>query len=269
MGREEVAGQARSGVIRRAIAAGSFYPAAPATLAATVDELLADASSGGGPTPKALVVPHAGYVYSGPVAATAYALVRRDVRSVALVGPAHFVALRGSAVPAADLWATPLGDVAIDPDLRDITIEGGTQLDDRPHEPEHALEVQLPFLQRILGPGFAVVPVAVGIATPTQVADLLERLWEAADLIVVSTDLSHYLDRATAERMDRATADAVVARDPDAIGDRAACGIYALRGLAELARRRELEVRSLDLRTSADTGGGPERVVGYGAFALA
>ena len=269
MGREEVAGQARSGVIRKAVAAGSFYPAEPATLAATVDELLAGAPAGEGPTPKALVVPHASYVYSGPVAATAYALVRDGVRSIALVGPAHFVPLRGSAVPAADMWETPLGDVAIDPVLRDVAIDGGAGLDDLPHRPEHALEVQLPFLQRVLEPGFAIAPVAVGTQAPAEVADLLERLGEAADLIVVSTDLSHYLDRATAERADRATAEAVAARRPGAIGDGAACGIHALRGLVELARRQELEVRRLDLRTSADTGGDPDRVVGYGAFAVA
>ncbi|MGA9162020.1 MAG: AmmeMemoRadiSam system protein B [Actinomycetota bacterium] len=256
-------------MIRRAVAAGSFYPAEPATLARTVDGLLARAPTGTAPTPKALVVPHAGYLYSGPVAATAYALVRGEVRSVALVGPAHFVPLHGFAVSAADVWETPLGGVAIDPDLRDVTTHGGARVDDGPHRPEHALEVQLPFLQRILDPGFAVVPVAVGVGTPAETADLLERLWGATELIVVSTDLSHYLDRAAAERVDRRTADAVVARDPDAIDAGAACGIYALRGLAELARRRELQVRGLDLRTSADTAGDPERVVGYGAFALA
>ena len=256
-------------MIRRAVAVGSFYPAEPATLARTVDGLLARAPTDTAPTPKALVVPHAGYLYSGSVAATAYALVRGDVRSVALVGPAHFVPLHGSAVSAADVWETPLGRVAIDPELRDVTTGGGARVDDRPHEPEHALEVQLPFLQRILDPGFAVVPVAIGIETPAQTADLLERLWGATELILVSTDLSHYLAQAAAERVDRRTADAVVARDPGAIDEGAACGIYALRGLAELARRRELEVRRLDLRTSADTGGDPERVVGYGAFALA
>ena len=257
-------------MIRRAVAAGSFYPADPATLARTVDGLLARAPTGKAPTPRALVVPHAGYRYSGPVASTAYALVRGDVRSIALVGPAHFVPLHGSAVSAADVWETPLGGVAIDPDLREVTTGAGALVDDRPHRSEHALEVQLPFLQRILDPGFAVVPVAVGIGTPAQTADLLERLWEATELIVVSTDLSHYLGRAAAERLDRRTADAVVSRDPNAIDDGAACGIHALRGMAELARRRELQVRRLDLRTSADTGGGlDERVVGYGAFALA
>ncbi len=263
-----MAGQARSGLIRRAIAAGSFYPAEPATLAGSVDGLLAAASGLAAPTPAGLIVPHAGYAFSGPVAATAYALVPGDVRSVALIGPAHFVPLHGFAVAAADGWETPLGNVAVDPGLRNVAIDGGAGVDDRPHEPEHALEVQLPFLQRILDPGFAIVPVAVGIATPVQVADLLERLWRSVDLLVVSTDLSHYLDRTTAERVDRGTADAVVSRDPAAIGDSAACGIDALRGLVELARRLELEVRRLDLRTSADSGGDPDRVVGYGAFAL-
>jgi AmmeMemoRadiSam system protein B len=199
----------------------------------------------------------------------AYALVPAGVRRVALFGPAHFVPLGGFTVPEVNAWETPLGDVVLDPGLRDLAVDGGARVDDRPHEAEHALEVQLPFLHRILDPGFAIVPVAVGIETPAGVADLLERLWYAADLIVVSTDLSHDLDHATAQRVDRRTAAAIVARDPAAIGDLAACGVFALRGLAELARRRQLEVRSLGLRTSADAGGDPDRVVGYGAFAIA
>lgn len=269
MGSQEAAGPARGGLIRRTIAAGAFYPADPAVLASTLDALLDGVSVGTAPAPKAIVVPHAGYRFSGPVAARAYALVPAGVRRVALFGPAHFVRLSGSAVPEANAWETPLGDVVIDRGLRDLVIDGGARVDDRPHEVEHALEVQLPFLHRILDPGFTIVPVAVGTQTPIGVADLLERLWDAADLIVVSTDLSHDLDRETAERVDRRTADAVVARDPAGIDDRAACGVYALRGLVELARRLGLEVRRLDLGTSADAGGDPDRVVGYGAFAIA
>ena len=258
---------AGGGRAREPAAAGAFYPADPVTLARDVDALLSSAS----PAPDtggsaALVVPHAGYVYSGPIAATAYALLRgTEVSKVALFGPAHFVRLRGAAVPWVETWRTPLGDVPIDVELRETAVGHGALVDDEPHEPEHSLEVQLPFLQRLLGDRLAVLPVAVGLAPPAEVADLIGAMMPRA-LVVVSTDLSHYLDDATAKRRDRRTADAVLERDPDAVGPEDACGSHALRGLMELARRRDLGIRLLDLRTSADTAGDPWRVVGYGAF---
>lgn len=259
----------RTATERPPAVAGAFYPADPGELAADVDRLLAEArpvEPGGDPL--ALVVPHAGYVYSGPVAATAYALLReRAIARVALLGPAHFVPLAGAAVTAAERWRTPLGDVSIDHALRETAVAIGAVVDERVHEPEHAIEVQLPFLQRGLGAGFQVLPIAVGVAEATWVADLIAALLPHA-LVVVSTDLSHYLDHATARRLDRRTADAVVAREPDRIGRDDACGSFALRGLVELARRDDLAVRLLDLRTSADTAGDPGRVVGYGAFAI-
>ncbi len=254
---------------RRAAAAGTFYPSDPDELAAQVDALLDGASMPGAVAePLALVVPHAGYVFSGPVAATAYALVlESEIARVALLGPAHFVPLHGTAVPGNDTWRTPLGPVLVDPDLREIAVGAGAVVDDRPHEPEHSLEVQLPFLARALRQEPAILPVAVGVAEPSAVADLIAALLPRA-LVIVSTDLSHYQDRATAERLDQRTAEAVLARDPDAIGREDACGSFALRGLVELARREDLAVRLLDLRTSADTAGDPWRVVGYGAFAV-
>lgn len=269
MGAEEAPGTARLGLIRPPVAAGRFYPRAPDDLGRAIDDLLGGAPSvGGDPAPKALVVPHAGYAYSGPVAASAYALLRGShrIRRIALLGPAHFARLKGPAVPYADAWRTPLGDVAVDRELRDLAIGCGATVDDRPHDPEHALEVQVPFLIRTLDAGIAILPVAVG-STDTA-ADLLERVWDAVDLVVVSTDLSHYHDDRTARLLDRRTADAVLAREPDVIGDESACGAAALRGLVTLARGRSLDVRLLDLRTSADTAGDPARVVGYGAFAL-
>ena len=272
MGNEEAAGPARRRVIRRPAAAGTFYPADAGVLRRTIDELLEGDTARPGSTssPKALIVPHAGYVYSGPVAACAYASMRGErVRRVLLLGPAHFVALEGAATPAAAAWATPLGDVPIDPELVAVAAEAGASVSDRPHGPEHALEVQLPFLLRTLQPGFTILPVAVGVTRTDDVASLLERLWDRADLVVVSTDLSHYLDDETAKRIDRATADAVLARDAAAIAEGSACGAFALRGLVELARRRDLTIRLLDLRTSADTAGDQRRVVGYGAFAVA
>lgn len=259
------------GGVRRPAAAGTFYPAYPDDLAAAVDALL---EAAGAPSiePGALIVPHAGYVYSGPVAAPAYrglATVASRVRRVVLFGPAHFALLGGCAVPACDAWATPLGEVAIDPGLRELAAGRGAAVEDGPHESEHSLEVQLPFLQRVLGPRFSLLPVAVGYANASDVADLIDVLWDGPEtFVLVSTDLSHYHDHETAIRRDRRTADAVVARQPVAIGPDDACGVFALRGIVEHARRNGLGVTLLDLRTSADTAGDPSRVVGYGAFAL-
>jgi AmmeMemoRadiSam system protein B len=249
---------------RHPAAAGLFYPADPAELAAAVDALLDSAGRRALCGLRAVVAPHAAYAYSGPVAAAAFALVPRAAR-VALLGPAHFVPLDGLAVSGADAWATPLGEVQLDRGLREAAVAAGAVVDDRPHHREHALEVELPFLQRACPDGLALLPVAVGRTRPADVAALIDAL-EA--LVVVSTDLSHYLDDATARRVDGATAEAVVAREPESIGERAACGVFALRGLAEHARRRDLVAELLALATSADAGGERERVVGYGAFAV-
>jgi len=251
-------------VIRQPTVAGLFYPEDPSELAGAVDALLDQADSEPAPGLRGLVAPHAGYVYSGPVAATAFALAPRTAR-VVLLGPSHFVPLDGIAVSGAEAWATPLGKVPVADDMRRAALEAGAVVDDAPHARDHALEVELPFLQRACQDGLEVLPVALGRTRSEEVAALIEAL---DALVVVSTDLSHYLDDATARKVDGETAEAVVRRDPGAIGDDAACGAFALRGLVEHARRRDLEVELLDLGTSADTGGGPERVVGYGAFAV-
>jgi AmmeMemoRadiSam system protein B len=174
------------------------------------------------------------------------------------------------AVPAAEGFATPLGVVPVDDELRRRVLAlPGVRVDDRAHAAEHALEVELPFLQTVLG-WFTLLPLAVGAASAEEVATVLEHVWGGADtLIVVSTDLSHYLDYATARARDRRTAEAIVAADEQAVGDDDACGARPLRGLLRAARRRGLSVRCLDLRSSGDTAGDRERVVGYGAFALA
>ena len=261
----------RTGGIRAPVAAGSFYPDDAATLQALVDRLLAgiDRPAKPAPTasaPVALIVPHAGFRFSGPVAATAFAQVR-GARSAIVLGPAHSVPLGGCAVPAADAWATPLGEVPIDPDLRDAAAAAGARVDDVPHMGEHSLEVQLPFLQRVMPEGFTVLPVAVGVGEAGEVANLIEVLSDPPDrLVVVSTDLSHYHDAETARQLDGRTSDAIVARDPAAIGPFDACGVFALRGIVEHARRRDLPIQLLDLRNSADTVGDPWNVVGYGAF---
>ena len=251
--------------------AGVFYPAESARLAATVDALLAAASRPGpAERPAALVVPHAGHRYSGPVAAAAYALVRGSsaMRAV-LLGPAHFVPLAGSAVPSLSAWMTPLGPVPVDGAARDraLTVRG-VHADDQPHAREHALEVQLPFLQRSAGPDLAVLPVATAAAAD-QVADLIDAI--AADprtLVIASTDLSHHLPDADARDRDARTIRAVLDLRPDGIPAGAACGGHALRGLLTWAARTGRAARLLSYRTSADAGGDPHRVVGYAAFAV-
>ena len=270
MGREEAAGPARRGVIRAPAVAGTFYPSDPAALSRTVDELLDRAMMGPHePPPIALVAPHAGYAYSGDVAADAYARVRRlQVRRVVVLGPSHFVPLDDVAVPVATAWRTPLGAVEVDPSLRVAALDAGAVADDRPHLDEHAIEVQLPFLLRALGEGWSFLPVAVGRSPAERVADLLEGSLGLADLVVASTDLSHDLDESAARRLDNETANAILRLDPDGIGEDAACGRTALRGLVAFAVRRSLGARLLRLATSADAGGDPARVVGYGAFAF-
>lgn len=259
--------------VRTPAVAGTFYPARPEELERMVDEMLAGAPIPKGvPSPAALIVPHAGYVYSGPTAATAYARLSSTAASISRVvafGPVHYVPIRGAAVPAALAWATPLGEVPIDLALRERAVASGAAVDDRPHAPEHALEVQLPFLQRVLGGGFTFLPVAVSEQPASETADLIDAFFgETGTLVLVSTDLSHYHGVETARRLDRRTAQTVVARNAAALGEGDACGIFALRGLVELARRKDLPIELLDLRTSADTAGDSHRVVGYGAFAV-
>jgi AmmeMemoRadiSam system protein B len=250
------------------VAAGLFYPSDAAELAAKLERLLAASRP---PTlagaMRALVAPHAGYEYSGAVAARAFATLRGlDVSRVALLGPSHFVPLRGVAVSVADGWQTPLGTVPTDAGLREIALASGAVGDDAPHVRDHALEVELPFLQHTIGPALSVLPVAVG-AGADEAADIAAAL-SAHALVVVSTDLSHYHDDATARRLDRRTADAVLALDEASVGDSHACGAHALRGLLLHARRPGWSCIELDLRTSAEAFGGTASVVGYGAFAF-
>jgi AmmeMemoRadiSam system protein B len=250
--------------------AGTFYPADPDVLAAQVDALVrADAT---GLTPKALIVPHAGYLYSGPVAGRGYATLgasRDGIERVVLLGPAHTVPLRGLATTSADEWVTPLGTVDIDTAARQaVRALPHVAVDDRAHAAEHSLEVHLPFLQRTLR-RFSLLPLVVGHADAETVATVLDTVWGGPEtLIVVSTDLSHYEDHATASILDRRTADAITAGHPETIHPDDACGAYPVRGLLVAARRHGLQTRLIDLRNSGDTAGPRDRVVGYGAFAL-
>ena len=254
--------------------AGSFYPDDPAALSAMVDSLLASAQSGprtgaAHPPPKAIIAPHAGYVYSGAVAGSAYALLaaaRERIKRVVLIGPAHRVAVAGVAAPSVDAFLTPLGRVPLDRTAIDGLVRlGCISILDQAHRPEHSLEVHLPFLQRMLRE-FSLIPLLAGAASSTEVARVLDAVWGGPEtLIVVSSDLSHYHDYETARRLDDATVRAIVALDGAAIGDDGACGRVPIRGLLVAAKRRGLRPRLVDLRNSGDTAGPRDRVVGYGA----
>jgi AmmeMemoRadiSam system protein B/AmmeMemoRadiSam system protein A len=257
--------------VRPPAVAGFFYPADPGQLTRAVDGYLADAPDGGGDdAPKAIIVPHAGYIYSAPVAAPAYAALRAAagrISRVVMLGPAHRVTVRGLAAPTASAFRTPLGAVPIDrAAVEAIAALPQVALRDDAHRDEHCLEVQLPFLQRILG-DFTLVPLVVGDASPAAVAEVLERLWGGPEtLIVVSSDLSHYHDYATAQRMDRRAAEAIESFDPGGLDHEQACGRLPILGLLTAARRHGLGVARLDLRNSGDTAGPRDRVVGYGAW---
>ncbi|HKU48178.1 MAG TPA: AmmeMemoRadiSam system protein B [Burkholderiales bacterium] len=258
--------------VRPAAVAGMFYPREGRVLADEVDELLEGVEAA--PRlgyPKALVVPHAGYVYSGAVAARAYdelASARGKVRRVVLLGPVHRVAVRGLALPGAGAFFTPLGTVRLDADAMRAARELPQVLTSDPaHAREHSLEVQLPFLQRVLG-DFALVPFAVGQAGVNEVAEVLERLWGGPEtVIVISTDLSHYHSYARARAVDGATLGRIAGFATD-IGHEEACGATPLNGFLALAKKKGLSITQLAACNSGDTAGGKDRVVGYSAFAL-
>lgn len=253
-------------VIRQPAVAGSFYPGATRALGDTVLRLLDAEPAYEGAPPKALIVPHAGYVYSGPTAAAGYARLRpyRDrYRRVVLLGPCHRVPVRGLAASDAEAFRTPLGDVPVD---TAAVASLGLPAVPAAHRDEHSLEVHLPFLQVVLA-SFTLVPLIVGDAPDTQVADVLERLWDGPEtLIVVSSDLSHDLAYAAACARDARTCDAIKAFANDRIGRDDACGATPVRGLLVTARRLGLRVTTVDLRNSGDTAGDRRRVVGYGAW---
>jgi MEMO1 family protein len=263
----------RMSAIRPAAVAGSFYPGDPATLAAEVTSYLAGAPHGpiGLRAPKAIIAPHAGYMYSGPIAASVYsrlAPLRGRVQRVVLAGPAHRVYVAGIAIPSVTAFRSPLGDVALDrAALAGIATLPFVETSDRAHAMEHSLEVHLPFLQAVLG-HFALVPLLVGDASPEETADIFERLWGGPEtLIVVSSDLSHYLPYERARARDRTTAEAILSLQ-GALQSEEACGAAPINGLLVAARRHGLGAEQLDLRNSGDTAGSRDRVVGYGAFAF-
>lgn len=255
--------------VRPAAVAGMFYPASPIELRDDVDALLGAASAPEAHAPKALIVPHAGYVYSGAVAASAYAAIRSradGIRRVVLLGPAHRAYVTGLALPEADAFETPLGTVRVD--RAALKLIPWVPRSEDAHMQEHSLEVQLPFLIRALRE-FALVPLCVGEAEPEDVARVLEALWGGPEtLIVVSSDLSHYLPYQVARTTDQRTAHAILALGPRPIHHEQACGATPINGLILVARRHGLHAELLDLRSSGDTAGRRSEVVGYGAFAF-
>jgi hypothetical protein len=258
-------------MIRPPAVAGAFYPGNPAVLSSTVDQLLAEVSAVPATQPKALIVPHAGYIYSGSTAAMAYAALapwHATIRRVVLLGPTHRVAVDGLAVPKVGAFATPLGDIALDvaaiarlAELPQIVFS------DHVHAQEHSLEVHLPFLQRVLDK-FALVPLAVGHASPRDVAEVLDLLWGGPEtLIVISSDLLHFLPYAAANQVDRYTCQHILHLATD-IRPEQACGAYPINGLLLAARQRGLAPQLIHRCNSGDTAGDRQRVVGYAAFAF-
>lgn len=260
--------------VRDPAVAGLFYPDDPEALEGQIRRLMADAvttrESYG--FPKALVAPHAGFPYSGPVAATAYAALgagAERIRRVILMGPSHRVPFRGIATTAATAYRTPLGLVPVDRAACALIggLPGVVELD-QAHRPEHSLEVHLPFLQVLLH-DFELVPLVVGDADPDTVAAVLDRLWGGEEtLILISSDLSHYHDYATAQMLDAETCDAIERGEETVLGPYRACGHQPLAGLLRVARSRGLRPVTLDLRNSGDTAGPRSEVVGYGAWAF-
>jgi AmmeMemoRadiSam system protein B len=247
-----------------------FYPAEPRQLAQDVQSLLA-AAQPHELAPKALIVPHAGYIYSGPVAASGYATLRplaQRIRRVVLLGPTHRVAVRGLALPGADAFDTPLGRIPLDTNaMRTVAALPQVTVSAEAHALEHSLEVQLPFLQTVLE-DFTLLPLAVGMATPEEVAEVLETVWGGEEtLIVISSDLSHFLPYAVARRVDNETVQTIL-RLGEPVDHEQACGGTPVNGLVAAARHHGLTPHLLDLRNSGDTAGSHDRVVGYASIAF-
>ncbi len=248
-----------------------FYPAEAHVLAGEIQARLTAVSRTDTPVPKALIVPHAGYVYSGAVAASAYALLapaRATIRRVVLLGPAHRVPVHGLVLPVAEAFATPLGIVRVDAAAAAAALQlPQVSASDVAHSMEHALEVQLPFLQSVLD-DFTLVPFVVGAATPAQVAEVIDLLWGGPEtLILISSDLSHFHSYTAAQDIDRSTVRKMLALEP-LTNHEQACGSTPINGLLRCARRRGMQIALLDMCNSGDTAGDRSRVVGYASLAL-
>lgn len=255
--------------------AGMFYPVDRQTLIHDIHQYLQlahDSSPTSPITPKAIIVPHAGYIFSGSIAASAYQYLiplKHQINRVVLLGPCHRTFFKGLAVPESDVFNTPLGNIPIDqPGIRQLSDLSQVITSEHAHRDEHSLEVQLPFLQEVLD-DFTLIPLVVGDAQQEEVAEVINRLWgDEHTLIVISTDLSHYHDYHHAKQLDRSTSDAIANLKPELIDYEDACGRNGLKGMLSVAEQKHLSVDILDLRNSGDTAGDKNRVVGYGAYAI-
>ncbi|MCH9769588.1 MAG: AmmeMemoRadiSam system protein B, partial [Gammaproteobacteria bacterium] len=250
--------------------AGMFYPAEVRVLKQIIADCLSKANTDNTTLPKVIIAPHAGYIYSGEIAANAYSILKThadSIKRVVLLGPAHRMAFRGIAVHPADDFATPLGQVTLDTEfIKHLAVLPDVELLKRPFHNEHCLEVQLPFLQTLLT-DFKIIPVIVGDSSPENVARLLNKVWgDASTLIVISTDMSHYHPYNDANKIDKATAQAIVDLNLDLVQPDKACGSRPLKGLLKVAKHRQMQCNLLDLRNSGDTQGDKSRVVGYAAY---
>ncbi len=258
-------------IIRPPAVAGMFYPANPHVLSDMIKQDLAQANLNPDiATPKAIIVPHAGYIYSGPVAASAFALLkpyRQLIKRVVIIGPSHRVGFNGVAISSADAFDTPLGTIPIDKKgLAKLSGMAGVHINDEAHVAEHSLEVQLPFLQTMLDQ-FSIVPIVAGDASPQLISNIIKTLWGGSEtLIVISSDLSHYHQYEIARQLDKITSQAILNLDVDTVDSEHACGCVGIRGLLTFAQQHPLEASLIDLRNSGDTAGSKDSVVGYGAY---
>ena len=264
----------QSQLIRTPTVAGMFYPSNPKELEASVKYYLTEAAAKFEPAaksaPKAIIAPHAGYVYSGLTAAAVYnrlAPARDIIKRVVILGPCHRVAVNGLALPSTEVFATPLGEVPLDMDgVASIVALAQVEIFNDTHIEDHSLEVHLPFLQKVLS-AFSIVPLIVGQASPEQVTEVLETLWGGPEtLILISSDLSHYLAYDRAKTLDDQTRQAIERLDAEALSSEQACGRHSIKGLLQLARQKGLTVKTADVRNSGDTAGTKDRVVGYGSW---
>ena len=258
--------------IRNAAVAGMFYPNDASELHACLDTLMRQTEVDI-KHPKAIIAPHAGYIYSGPVAASVYGCFvgqHLPISRVVLLGPAHRVSFQGIAASSDDYFATPLGKIEVDHDLLEPIVEQGlVKYFDLAHEQEHCLEVQLPFLQQLFNENFKIIPLVVGETNPSQVAKVLRAFWGGPEtLIVISSDLSHYHDYATAKRLDQKTTQSIEQFHGKELDSESACGRLPIQGLLKVAKDLGMQCKTLDLRNSGDTAGSRDRVVGYGAYAF-
>jgi MEMO1 family protein len=256
---------------RQPAVAGTFYPANSKQLHLMLDQYLTEAKNHI-KVPKAMIVPHAGYKYSGPIAASAYARLKKahkPITRVVIIGPSHRVAFKGLAVSRVNTFSTPLGKIPVDQEAVMKLLEFPfVEYIEQAHALEHSLEVHLPFLQETLA-DFKIVPIVAGDATPEQVSSVIDALWGGDEtLIVISSDLSHYHDYATAKKLDQLTSENIEKLQYELITSESACGKVPVSGLLKLARDKSLSIEAIDVRNSGDTAGDKSRVVGYGAYVI-